>query len=353
MSRHHHGARVRDFTEAGRRVMALENELIRVELLPDKGSDITSFLHKPSDTDFMWRSARGLRPPIPGGRLPGPSDAVNFDEYEGGWMECFPNGGGGLTYRGAPLPFHGELWSAGWSVAITEDAPERISVTLTVETPRTPFRVEKRLTLESGRAALIVDESITNLSSIPMDFMWGHHPVFGPPFLDDTCRVDIPAATGSTSRPAPMNTSALEFPSEFDWPHAPLANGGTTDLSIVPGPDEGRLEWACLKELREGWYGITNGSRRVGFGMRWDVGVFPFVWYWQCWGGEPDYPWWGRHYNCALEPWTSWPDGLDNAMANGTSRVLDGNATVETRLIAVAYDGRERIDGIDADGEVY
>ena len=63
MSRHHHGARLRDLVERGRRVLVLENELLRVELLPDKGSDIVSFLHKQSDTDPLWHSAAGLRRP--------------------------------------------------------------------------------------------------------------------------------------------------------------------------------------------------------------------------------------------------------------------------------------------------
>ncbi len=354
MSRHHHGSRVRDFTEAGRRILALENELIRVEVLPEKGSDIISFTHKPSDADFLWRSAAGLRPPLPSGRPPASDVAAYLDEYEGGWQECFPNGGPGFVYRGAALPFHGELWPASWHVEITEDTPERVSVALQVETPRMPFRVEKRLTLESGRAVLTIDESITNLSTTPVEYMWGHHPSFGPPFLDETCRIDLPATIGSTARAAPLPTSTLQFDATFDWPHAPLSAGGSLDLSAVPGPDAARSEWACLSGLREGWYGITSSRRRVGFGLHWDVRVFPFVWYWQVWGGEPDYPWWGRHYNCALEPWTSWPDaGLGEAIANGTARTLAGGDTIDTRIVAVAYGNRDRISGISAAGDVY
>jgi len=353
MSRHHYGARIRDFTEGGRRVLALENELLRVELLPEKGSDIVSFVHKPSDTDFLWRSAVGLRPPIPGGRPPGSDMAAYTDEYEGGWQECLPNGGPGVTYRGAPIPFHGELWSAAWSVDITEDSPGRVSVVLRTETSRTPFSVEKRLTLVSGRAALTIDESVTNLSSTPIEFMWGHHPAFGPPFLDESCRIDLPAALGSTARSAPLPTSTLAFDAEFTWPHAPLSAGGSLDLSSVPGPGASRSEWVCLRELREGWYGITSARRGVGFGLRWDTRVFPYVWYWQVWGGEPDYPWWGRHYNCALEPWTSWPDaGLDAAIANGSARILAGGARLDSHMVAVAYAGRERISGISEDGTV-
>ena len=354
MSRHHNGARLREFTENGRRVLVLENELLRVEVLPDKGSDIVSFLHKPSDVDPMWRSALGLRPPAPGGRLRGTDEAAFLDEYEGGWQECLPNGGAAVTYRGAPVPFHGELWSAAWDVTVLEDMPDRVSVLLAVETARTPFRVEKRLTLEAGRSAILVDETVTNLSPAPIEFMWGHHPAFGAPFLDETCRIDVPATTGSTVRAAPLPTSRLAFGAQFAWPMAPLALGGTTDLRRVPPPDEGRDEWVCLSGLDEGWYGITSGRQKVGFGLRWDAAVFPYLWYWQVWGGDRDYPWWGRHYNCALEPWTSWPDsGLTEAIANGSARTLEGHESLSTRLIAVAYAGRDGINGIRENGEVF
>jgi hypothetical protein len=353
VSRHHHGARIRNVVERGWRVLVLENEVLRVELLPGKGSDIVSFLHKPTDTDPLWRSAAGLRPPPSSGRLAAGDAASYLDAYEGGWQECFPNGGAAVTYRGAQIPFHGELWAADWDVLVVEDEPGRVAVLLSTETARTPFRVEKRLTLEAGRSVLQIDEAVTNLSPEPVAFMWGHHPAFGPPFLDESCRIDVPATTGTTSRGVPLSSSRLAFGERFDWPLASLAEGGTLDLSRVPPSEADHDEWVCLSGFAEGWYGITSGRRRVGFGLRWDAAVFPYLWYWQVWGGDRGYPWWGRHYNCALEPWTSWPDaGLNEAIANGSARTLQGGERLETRLLAVAYDGRDGISGIGEDGTV-
>ena len=63
----------------------------------------------------------------------------------------------------------------------------------------------------------------------------------------------------------------------------------------------------------------------------------------------PGYPWYGRNYNFALEPWTSYPDGgLLRAIENGSARRIGPLETIETRLLAVAYAGTERITGIDA-----
>jgi hypothetical protein len=50
------GCRYMEFLWNGYKCLFLENELIRVEILVDKGTDIVEFLYKPFDIDFMWRS---------------------------------------------------------------------------------------------------------------------------------------------------------------------------------------------------------------------------------------------------------------------------------------------------------
>ena len=353
MSRHHYGARVHDYTAQGYRTLALENASVRVEVLADKGSDIVSFLHKPSDTDFMWHRAGGLRA-APLESVPrGTDEFVFVDLYEGGWQECFPNGGQSVVYKGAVLPFHGELLAAPFAVEVLEDTPEVVSVRLSAETMRTPFRLEKTLTLRADRPVLEIDERLSNLADEAMDVMWGHHPAVGPPFLDDSCRIDLPPCRGTTDRSAPWPSSELAFQVPFDWPLAPRQDGGRRDLSLVLGMDSRTADWVRFSGFAEGWYGITSGRRRVGFGLRWDASLFPHLWFWHVFGGMPGYPWYGRNYNFALEPWTSYPDGgLTRAIENGSALRIGPLETIETRILAVAYAGGERISGISEAGEV-
>jgi len=183
--------------------------------------------------------------------------------------------------------------------------------------------------------------------------MWGHHPAVGPPFLDDSCRIDLPPCLGTTDRSEPWPGSELAYQVEFDWPLAPRRDGGTRDLSVVPGMDSRTTDWVRLTGFSEGWYGVTSGRRNVGFGLRWDAGLFRHLWYWHVFGGMPGYPWYGRNYNLALEPWTSYPDGgLNRAIENRSALRIGPLETIETRLIAMAYAGREGIGGISAAGEV-
>lgn len=353
MSRHHFGARLHDYEERGYRVLSLENAVVRVEVLIDKGTDIVSFLHKPSDTDFMWHRPGGLRAAPLESTPRGVDEFVFVDGYEGGWQECFPNGGQSVLYKGAQLPFHGELLAQPFEATVLEDTPESVSVRLAAETMRTPFRLEKTLTLRADGAVLEIGERLTNLADETLDVMWGHHPAFGPPFVDDSCRIDLPVCRGTTERSGPWPGSELEFAVAFDWPWAPRRDGGRRDLSMVPGPESRIADWVRLYDFADGWYGVTNGRRRVGFGLRWDIAVFPHLWFWHVFGGMPGYPWYGRNYNFALEPWTSHPDGgLLRAIENGSARRIGPQETVETRLLAVAYSGVERIGGIDAMGRV-
>ena len=41
----------------------LENELLKISVLTDKGADIFELVHKKSDTDFMWRTPWSVRNP--------------------------------------------------------------------------------------------------------------------------------------------------------------------------------------------------------------------------------------------------------------------------------------------------
>ena len=340
MSRHHYGARLHRFTDdLGYRRVALENEQIRVEILLDKGAAIRSFLHKPTDTEFMWHSPLGLRPAIEtiGGDF--------LDGYEGGWQEIFPNGGPPSRHpSGVELPFHGEAATVPWDIQIELDEPSAVRIRLSIETARTPLRLSKALTLRQGSGVLEIDERMSNLSPFPVELMWGNHPAFGAPFLDASCRIDVPARRASTRRSSAMPGSRLEFGVDFDWPMAPAAAGGTVDLRQVPPPETGAAEWVCLSELTDGWYAVTNtdrgsaspshsmwrSSRTSGSG--------------RCGVATAGHPFHGRAYCCALEPWTSWPDsGIEETIRNGTAITLAGSSSIETSLRAVAYAGlRER-----------
>ena len=353
MSKRNSGCRISDeYTYQGLRVVVMENEKLRISILLDKGSDIFEFLYKPQDIDFMWRSPMGVVNPTT--HIPSSAgiEGSFLDYYEGGWQEILPSGGFHSTYKGAEFGLHGEVSNIPWQTVILEDTEKRITAKFWVRTYRTPFYLEKYLTLEQDKAVLFIKEILVNEGEEEMEFMWGHHPALGESLLSEDCRIDIPARKVIVDSLVPPS-SRFHPKDEFSWPIGRGKNGEEVDLSKIPPPSAKVSDMVFVTDLKEGWYGVTNQKRKVGFAMRWDRQLFPYIWYWQVYKGDFGYPFYGRTYNIALEPFTSYPRlGLAEAINHNTQKKIGPGMSIETELLALAYEGVAGIKGITEEGDV-
>lgn len=324
-------ARLRHVTLDGMRAVVLENELLRVTVLPGKGGDVVEFLHKQTDTDFVWLSPQGLRDPRT--HLHGAADDVAqfIDHYEGGWQEIFPSGGAPSVYRGARLAQHGEVSGLPWDCEVVTDTPDEVSVRLSVRTRRLPYRLEKTFTLASGSAALAVEGRATNESGVTLHAMWGQHIVYGMPFLTADCRIRLPDGVRVIPHETAINPLGrrVKAGGPWDWPVVPADGGGETDLSELPPPGS-PSDVLYLTGFTDGWYEISGD---VGMRVEWDATLLPYLWMWQELGASADYPWWGRAYVVGLEPFSSMPtNGLAAAVDNGTALTLE---PYETKVLSL------------------
>jgi len=346
-----YGCRVTEMVLRGHRCVAIENDKLRVTIIADKGSDIYEFLYKPRDVDFMWRTWVGLRershfePSSP--RAAG----AHMDYYEGGWQELFPNCGNLSLHQGAEVGQHGEVLLLPWSYIVTKDEPDEVEVRFDVRTVRTPFHLVKTVGLRRGEAVLRIHERVTNESGQPVNFTWGHHPAFGWPFIDESCRVDLPECRIRCIGEFTPATSRLAGDQVSDWPSALGIDGGLVDLSRIPGPEVAASDMVFLEGITDGWYAVTNPRLRVGFALRYPSDVFKQLWYWQVYRGGRDYPWWSATYNIALEPCATLPV-LSNASARGEALTLGPGESRELEILAVAFEGSARVTAVSGDGIV-
>lgn len=346
-----YGCRLIEYVYKGLNTITLENEIIRVTILADKGTDILEFLHKPSDTDFMWRSPLGVRnpnnfvPTIP--RIEGSF----LDYYEGGWQECLPTGGNSTIYKGTNFGPHGEVCLIPWDYTILENNPENISIKFFVRTYRTPFYIEKTLSIDRYKGILKIHEYICNEGEVDLELVWGHHPSFGRPFLDDTVVINLPGATVKTLDID--SNSRLKTGTDFKWPMVPGKDGTMIDISKIPNEKAQSQDLALLTNLKDGWYAITNASRSVGFGMVWPKNIFQSLWLWQVYGGALSQPWYGRTFNIAIEPWSTPNLTIDEAIQEDTHIVLKPRGNISIDFKAVAYSGIKRVSRIDSEGNVF
>jgi len=332
------------------RVAFLENDHLRIGVLLDKGADIFEFTFKPLNLDFMWQSPIELRRPfVATSALP---EGAFHDYYYGGWQEVLPSAGWATEpYLGTYQGLHGEVSLLPFEAAIIADEPEQVSLRTWVRTYRSPLRLERTLSMEKDKAALFIKERLTNESDGEFAIMWGHHPALGTPFLDEHCVVKTPAKKVEV---AAYHQNGLWQPGgDYDFPLVPNRRTGVLqDITKVLPKSTRSVDVIFFKELSEGWYGVTNTQLGVGFGMAWDARLFKYLWMWQVYGGHNDYPWYGRTYNCALEPFTSYPPaGINNAIKNGSAYIMKPNEVIETELVSVAYQ-KSDLSGVKLDGTV-
>ena len=348
---HHrnYGCRLREFILKDYRAVTLENELIKVTILIDKGTDIYEFVYKPMDLDFMWKSRVGLRsmknyqPMRPG------SGGMFLDFYEGGWQELFPWGGHASDYRGVNTGLHGEVSLEPWEYRVDLDTPEEIQITCSIRTRRAPFALTKSFRLRRNVPALLIKETAENESDSEMKAVWGHHPAYGWPFLDDSCVIDLPPCQVMTLGELD-ETSRLKENSSSPWPMVELRDGGSLNLAEIPHPSVGSHDLAYLHGFEEGWYALRNRTRKVGIALSWDARVFPWMWYWQLFRGGPDYPTWSSEYVAAIEPVTSLTPRFGDAIENGTAKVFPPRSQVHSKMWVWAFASGEPVKRVSGEG---
>ncbi len=300
------GARVSDdLSVKDLRLVVMENDRVRVSVLVDKGADIVEFVDKRTGTDFLWRTANGIRSPKSEPNFLGATEAFNA-YYEGGWQELFPHGSSPLDIHGVTLPRHGEVQALGWKYAIVKDTPEEVSVRFSVRTPVSPFVLERTMTMNASDPWVRFDERATNTGASDFDIMWGHHPAFGEPFLSGDCAIELPKG-----KPV---------------------DGDLSMCKINPKGRKGGHMW-FLTGFAQGWYGIFNSKRKVGFGMKFDPKFFPVIWIWQGYSDSN----FGRSYACAIEPFTSFAKNHYDIQGRVT---VPAGATIATTFHAFAYGGK-------------
>lgn len=339
-----------DYEYKGMRIAYLENELLRVGVLLDKGADIFDFTYKPTDLNFLWHSPIEMRRPFTStSALP---EGAFHDYYYGGWQEVLPSAGWASDpYLGTYQGLHGEVSLLPFQAQIVEDLPERVSLTVSTRTYRSPLKLQRTMSLEKDRPALLIQERLENEAPVEFAIMWGHHPAFGEPFLDSSCIVETEASEVEVL--AYHDNGLWEPGGGYEFPQ--VMNRRTNELQdvthVLPR-DTGSVDVVFFKDLKQGWYGLTNRDKQVGFGMAWEAQLFKYLWMWQVYGGHDDYPWYGRTYNCALEPFTSYPPaGVKNAIENKTALIMKPGQVIETELAAVAYEG-SGVKKIGVDGSI-
>ncbi len=329
-----YGCRIRRYNYNEVDMLSMENSKIKVVIALGKGADIVELMYKPLDIDMMWHSFNELGKA--GHLTTVASSSGNFlDSYSGGWQDLFPTYGGRSLYNGAEIGVHGEACLYPWNVKIIRDDPTNVEVCLTLRTLRSPFLLSKTLSLTEDETSLTISESITNEGTSQQSFMWGQHPAFGVPFLDESVRLHI-SGTPTVTVPASVIAHHCPFNKETTgrWPFLPSMEGKMIDMSRAYSPEDRLYMEYYLSGLTEGKYEIVNHNMNLGLRMSWDKNIFPYLWVWGMYCGIDQYPWYGRAYVMAVEPWSSMPGDYAGARKAETLLSLAAGETLNSKFKA-------------------
>ena len=291
--------------------LVLQNECLRVRVIPQLGCKIVEIYDLENDHEWLWSDKSR---PIKAAKY-----GDQYDLYDiSGFDECFPNIGISQDPKniGVTLPDHGEIWSLPWDV--TDEAN---GLSATVLGKLFDYRFSRKLSLKSNK--LVIEYSVSNIGDSEITYMWSAHPLFA---IDENIKIEI---TGN-----PKMSKEFGFGgrigadgdnwygghlSEHVWPSVLGAKGQISDMSevsldkvltdkvVLNAPVDGLVS---LKKLSSGRSLTMKFSPlEVPFlGICYNFGAWPLT-------GEPA-TW------VALEPTTGKTDRLDECVELNCARVL-------------------------------
>ena len=310
----------------------IENKFLSTAVVPDKGADIIKLIYKPLDIDFMWKSPLGFINPKKIIQTSSSSFGNFMDYYEGGWQDIFPNGGPAGSYGGAEFGLHGEVSLLPWNYKIIEESYEKSSVKFWVKTIRYPFKLEKIITIYHDKPLLRLDYKLINESPVRLPYLFGEHIAIGEPFLDNSCVINLEADAIRLWENEYANDKNLKPGSYHKWPFITTLSGDKVDVSRVPAPDSNTKKMLFIEKLFSPGYSIFNQNLGLSFNVRWDTKALPYIWYWLESGGTKSYPWFGRTYNIALEPFNTAYPGINKTIEKKRAYYLEQNQKLEFYL---------------------
>jgi hypothetical protein len=240
------------------RAIVLENEYLKLTLLPDMGR-VYSLVYKPTGHEVFWRN-----------------DIVTVGRAENaaGWWIWI----GGAEYT-LPGDEHGTTWAEPWTSSILDDGDRRKTVRLSVVEPGTGLREEIDVSVAPGSAGFEARIRIANPTEKIVPYAHWVSPQWTPggwngltddtEFIIPTDVVIIPERFRATLGPSPQR-----------WASSPLR--------FIKGWDKG---WGDLMAdgLREGFFGAYSHDEQEGVVRVFDKDLNPGVDVWT-YGYHPEPP---------------------------------------------------------------
>jgi hypothetical protein len=217
----------------------LENESLRIEVLPEFGGKISLIVALPSGTEMLQPQLRPVALRAAG---------LAFDKSDAsGWDECLPTVAACILPGGEAMQDHGDLWRLPWDVLDQDATSVRMSVTAT----SLPLRFTRALRIEGS--SLLLDYEVSNLSDRPAEYVWSAHPLFA---VETGDRIVLPSdikevlVEGSGGQRLGAAGSRIAWPGPFRLDHVLAPDADVGDKLYAAAPAAAACVWRFISTRR-------------------------------------------------------------------------------------------------------
>ncbi|PIV56283.1 hypothetical protein COY52_04575 [Candidatus Desantisbacteria bacterium CG_4_10_14_0_8_um_filter_48_22] len=297
-------AEVKEVEYRGLKAVQIENETLKLIVLPGRGANIASFVYKPTGRDWAWHNPKPYKlPPY----------AATFTNYDiSGFDDCFPTVGQCPYPDGAwkkiTVPDHGEIWAMPWDYEIKVGQGFSLA-RFWVHGMRFPYLFEKTIILAKNRVRIMY--KVTNYAPEPFKALWAAHYLAA---ISPGMEMLFPKGTvlKGDSSPWTFTEKGAIMSAPFGDSSTKLARKLFT--GIVP----------------EGWCGFYEPNSKEYLMYYYPKDKIPYIGIWITQCGFPG----GNdlHFNAGLEPTNCGVETLEQGSKEGTLMPIPAKGTMSWML---------------------
>lgn len=283
----------------------LENQKIKIKILPDYGGKIISIINKENNKEILFQSSKKLKVPNYGSI---------FSEYDSsGFDECFPSIDECIYPKGSrkdlKIPDHGEVWAMPWKVEIKKD-----KAYLEVTSEKFQYTLKKIINLIDNK--IKIDYEVINFGSDELAYIWTPHMLLN---CDENTKIVVPNHLDKIISLESTSTH-LEYMKEYSYPYTIDKNQEIFDLSMVENLNKNNCEKFYFLQ-QTSWSKIINLKTNDSVTVRVPTDKVPYLGIWRTQGG------YRGDYNIALEPCTGIYDSIEDGIKRDKIEKIKKNTT--------------------------
>lgn len=277
----------------------IENENLKINVLPEFGGKILKLIHKKTGTQFFKETLKKvdeIHPPKYGDDFLPP--------YAFGFDECFPNVSTEKIMKKGKreiLPDHGELWNRPCEYEVQD-----CEVTLRYSGVVYDYLLQKKLKLFNNK--LIIHYELINLQETSFDYIWSSHPLLS---VEEGDSLIFNNQINEMILNWASNDELGSYKDQVNWPFLDRRNP-ERDFSVIQERSVGIAIKLFTKQNAVNVAGIYRHKSDESLLFSFDETMIPYLGIWLCYEGWPENLK-TKDFTVALEPARGGLDLLSDA----------------------------------------